>query len=122
HADRLGADLIATGHYARIDHGGQKSRLLRGRDPSKDQSYFLSAVPTTALARTLFPLGGLYKDEVRIMAKKAGLATHNKPDSTGVCFIGERDFEGFLREYLTGRPGPIRVSDGPLDGHVIAEH
>ncbi|AWN17378.1 tRNA 2-thiouridine(34) synthase MnmA [Salinisphaera sp. LB1] len=122
HADRLGADMIATGHYARIDHGGQYPRLLRGLDASKDQSYFLSAVPIEALARTLFPLGEIDKTDVRAIAKRAGLPVHDKPDSTGVCFIGERDFEGFLREYLSGRAGPVRVSGGPLDGRVIAEH
>ncbi|MES1954699.1 tRNA 2-thiouridine(34) synthase MnmA [Salinisphaera hydrothermalis] len=122
HADRLGADLIATGHYARIDHTGERPRLLRGLDPNKDQSYFLSAVPIEALARTLFPLGEIDKTDVRALARRAGLPVHDKPDSTGVCFIGERDFEGFLREYLSGRAGPVRVSGGPLDGRVIAEH
>ncbi len=122
HADRLGADMIATGHYARIDHHGERPRLLRGLDSAKDQSYFLSAVPLKALARTLFPLGEIDKTDVRAIAKRAGLPVHDKPDSTGVCFIGERDFEGFLREYLSGRAGPVRVSGGPLDGQVIAEH
>ncbi|HET7314072.1 tRNA 2-thiouridine(34) synthase MnmA [Salinisphaera sp.] len=126
HADRLGADLIATGHYARIDRSdhrdNNRTRLLRGLDPNKDQSYFLSAVPIEALARTLFPLGGIDKNEVRAIARRAGLPVHNKPDSTGVCFIGERDFEGFLRAYLSGRAGPVRVSGGALDGSVIAEH
>lgn len=122
HADRLGADMIATGHYARIDHRGECPRLLRGLDPNKDQSYFLSAVPMAALARTLFPLGEINKTDVRAIAKNAGLPIHDKPDSTGVCFIGERDFEGFLREYLSGRAGPVRVSGGALDGRVIAEH
>lgn len=122
HAERLGADWIATGHYARLDHQGSETRLLRGVDPSKDQSYFLSAVPMAALSRTLFPLGEDAKTDVRARAKKAGLPVHDKPDSTGVCFIGERDFEGFLREYLTGRAGPVKVSGGALDGRVIAEH
>lgn len=122
HADRLGADRIATGHYARLEHDGRRTRLLRGRDPNKDQSYFLSAVPLKALARTLFPLGEIDKTDVRTLARRAGLPVHDKPDSTGVCFIGERDFEGFLREYLSGRAGPVRVSGGALDGRVIAEH
>lgn len=122
HAERLGADLIATGHYARMDHTGNTPRLLRGQDPNKDQSYFLAAVPITALAHTLFPVGEIEKTDVRAMAKAAGLPIHDKPDSTGVCFIGERDFEGFLRQYLSGRAGPVRVSGGPLDGRVIAEH
>ena len=122
HAERLGADMIATGHYARMDHEGQTPRLLRGLDPNKDQSYFLAAVPVEALARTLFPVGEIDKTDVRAMAKAAGLPIHDKPDSTGVCFIGERDFEGFLRQYLSGRAGPVRVSGGALDGCVIAEH
>lgn len=122
HADRLGADLIATGHYARLDHADGRTRLLRGADPNKDQSYFLSAVPLAALERTLFPLGEIAKTDVRAMAKHAALPIHDKPDSTGVCFIGERDFEGFLRQYLSGRAGPVRVSGGPLDQRVIAEH
>lgn len=122
HAERLGADAIATGHYARLEHAGSKPRLLRGRDPGKDQSYFLAAVPTAALERTLFPLGDMQKRDVRAQARAAGLPIHNKPDSTGVCFIGERDFEGFLRQYLTGRSGPVRVSGGPLDGQTIGEH
>lgn len=122
HAERLGADLIATGHYARLVHEAQGTRLLRGIDPAKDQSYFLSAVPLEALERTLFPLGDTEKTDVRARAKAAGLPVHDKPDSTGVCFIGERDFEGFLRQYLAGRAGPVRVSGGALDGHTIAEH
>ncbi|RJS95087.1 tRNA 2-thiouridine(34) synthase MnmA [Salinisphaera sp. Q1T1-3] len=122
HAERLGADLIATGHYARLDHDAGQTRLLRGRDPGKDQSYFLAAVPMVALSRTLFPIGEIEKSDVRTLAKQAGLPVHDKPDSTGVCFIGERDFEGFLRQYLSGRAGPVRVSGGALAGRVIAEH
>lgn len=122
HAERLGADAIATGHYARLEHGDNGSRLLRGRDPGKDQSYFLAAVPMAALERTLFPLGDMRKADVRAAARTAGLPVHAKPDSTGVCFIGERDFEGFLRQYLTGRAGRVRVSGGALDGRTIAEH
>src|SRR5699024_4086369 len=121
-AERLGADLIATGHYARIDHTGAQPRLLRGTDPSKDQSYFLGAVPGSALARTLFPLGDLCKSEVRAIARDNGIGIHDKPDSTGVCFIGERDFEGFLRAHIAGTPGPIRVSGGALDGRTIGTH
>ncbi|MES1930140.1 tRNA-specific 2-thiouridylase MnmA [Salinisphaera dokdonensis CL-ES53] len=122
HAERLGADAIATGHYARIEHDSSGTRLLRGRDPGKDQSYFLAAVPMAALERTMFPLGETHKTDVRAMARAAGLPIHDKPDSTGVCFIGERDFEGFLREYLSGQAGPVRVSGGPLDGRTIGEH
>lgn len=122
HAERLGADAISTGHYARIDHDGGQPRLLRGVDPGKDQSYFLAAVPAAALAHTLFPLGELRKSEVRAIARDNGLQVHAKPDSTGVCFIGERDFEGFLRHHLAGSPGSIRVSGGPLDGNTIGQH
>lgn len=122
HALSLGADMIATGHYARLMHAATGTRLLRGRDPGKDQSYFLAAVPIAALERTLFPLGDTYKTDVRAEARAAGLPIHDKPDSTGVCFIGERDFEGFLRRYLSGRAGPVRVSGGALDGRTIGEH
>lgn len=122
HAERLGADAIATGHYARLEHGSSSSRLLRGRDPGKDQSYFLAAVPLAALERTLFPLGETHKTDVRCEARAAGLPIHDKPDSTGVCFIGERDFEGFLRQYLSGRAGPVRISGGAMDGRTIGEH
>src|SRR5699024_476346 len=86
HAQRLGADYIATGHYARIDHGGTQPRLLRGVDPDKDQSYFLAAVPSAALSRAIFPLGDLHKNDVRAIARDNGLAVYDKPDSTGVCF------------------------------------
>ncbi|WP_247739728.1 tRNA 2-thiouridine(34) synthase MnmA [Endozoicomonas sp. G2_2] len=122
HAERLGADAIATGHYARLEHDANGTRLLRGRDPGKDQSYFLAAVPMAALERTLFPLGETRKTDVRAIARAAGLPIHDKPDSTGVCFIGERDFEGFLRQYLSGRAGPVRVAGGALDGRTIGEH
>ena len=122
YAERLGADWIATGHYARIEHTDAGPRLLRGVDAGKDQSYFLAAVPAAALARTLFPLGELQKSAVRNIAREHGLGIHDKPDSTGVCFIGERDFEGFLRRYIAGSTGPIRVSDGPLAGQTIAQH
>lgn len=122
HAERLGAHAIATGHYARVEHDANGTRLLRGRDPGKDQSYFLAAVPEHALARTLFPLGESHKRDVREQARAAGLPIHDKPDSTGVCFIGERDFEGFLRQYLSGRAGPVRVAGGALAGKTIGEH
>lgn len=122
HAERLGAQAIATGHYAQLVHDDTGTRLLRGRDPGKDQSYFLAAVPMAALERTLFPLGDMHKPDVRRVARQAGLPIHAKPDSTGVCFIGERDFEGFLRQYLSGRAGPVRVAGGALDGRAIGEH
>lgn len=122
HAERLGADKIATGHYARTKRSNGQTHLLRGTDPGKDQSYFLAAVPAHALAHTLFPLGELHKSEVRAIARRNGLAVYDKPDSTGVCFIGERDFEGFLRNHIAGSTGPIRVSGGTLDGQTIGQH
>lgn len=122
HARRLGADAIATGHYARTETMMNRCRLLRGADPDKDQSYFLAAVPENALARTLFPLGELRKREVREIARAAGLPVHARPDSTGVCFIGERDFAAFLETWLPARPGPIRAMDGPVEGREIGRH
>lgn len=123
YARRLGADCIATGHYARIAHGSDGPQLLRGVDPAKDQSYFLSAVPAAALAASRFPLGGLLKKTVREIARDAGLPSYARPDSTGVCFIGERDFAAFLEGYLPARPGAIRVADaGTLWGRRIGEH
>lgn len=122
YAMRLGADYVATGHYAQIENRATDPALYRGRDPGKDQSYFLAAMPRAALARTLFPLGGLIKSEVRDHARRAGFDVHSKPDSTGVCFIGERDFEGFLRTYLDTEPGPMKVSSGPLQGRTVGEH
>jgi tRNA-specific 2-thiouridylase len=107
HAEDLGAGRIATGHYARVVHGPGGARLLRGLDPGKDQSYFLHAIPQHALARTLFPVGELPKSQVRAIAREAGLATHDKKDSTGICFIGERDFRGFLARFIEPRPGDI---------------
>jgi len=112
HARRLGADWIATGHYARLDHSKRTPRLLTSRDRQKDQTYFLHAAPTAALARTLFPLGDLIKAEVRQMATDAGFANHAKKDSTGICFIGERDFTEFLSRYLPTKPGKICTPEG----------
>jgi tRNA-uridine 2-sulfurtransferase len=114
----LGADCIATGHYARaraIDHSAQ---LLKGLDPAKDQSYFLHAVGGAQLAKTLFPVGELPKPEVRDIARRHGLITHDKKDSTGICFIGERRFKDFLQRYLPAQPGAIEN----VDGHVMGEH
>jgi tRNA-specific 2-thiouridylase len=108
HAMRLGAEWFATGHYARTEGG----RLLRGHDPNKDQSYFLHTVPGTMLARTLFPVGGLPKADVRRIAQEHALAVHDKRDSTGICFIGERPFAEFLQTYLPAQAGPIEASDG----------
>jgi tRNA-specific 2-thiouridylase len=106
YARRLGAELIATGHYARVEHR-DPPRLLKGVDPGKDQSYFLHQVAAEALAETLFPLGALTKAEVRRLARDHGLPTHDKRDSTGICFIGERPFREFLSRYVAAEPGPI---------------
>ena len=108
----LGADAIATGHYARIDRVAGRYRLLRAADKGKDQSYFLHQLGQPQLAATCFPLGDLHKGEVRRIASEAGLATAQKKDSTGICFIGERDFRGFLSRYLPSKPGEIRDPQG----------
>lgn len=111
-ARELGAARIATGHYARVDFEGGRWRLLRAADRGKDQSYFLHQLGQEQLAATLFPLGHLHKDEVRAMAAAAGLPTAAKKDSTGICFVGERDFREFLGQYLPARPGAMRTPDG----------
>ena len=116
HAQRLGADWFATGHYARTADDGRGVRLLRGLDPGKDQSYFLHTVPGPMLARTLFPVGGLPKDEVRRIAHARALPVHDKRDSTGICFIGERPFAEFLARYLPAQPGEIRTPEGRVLG------
>lgn len=111
-----GADLIATGHYARVVRAGGRYRLLKGRDPDKDQSYFLYTLGQRQLARCLFPVGGLTKAEVRRLAAEADLPTHAKPGSTGICFIGERPFRAFLQRFLAREPGEIRTPGGELVG------
>jgi tRNA-specific 2-thiouridylase len=109
----LGADAIATGHYARVQQDSNDRYLLRkGLDPQKDQSYFLHQVSSTQLAQTYFPLGELHKSDVRKIAQQLGLKTHNKKDSTGICFIGERRFRDFLTTYLSGQNGPIKSTEG----------
>ncbi len=118
YADALGADLIATGHYARVRQTSTGGQLLKGLDTGKDQSYFLHAVPGAQLARVLFPLGELQKQEVRQIAADAGLPNYDRKDSTGICFIGERRFKDFLETYLPAQPGDI-VTD---DGEVIGRH
>ena len=112
HAAALGAEKIATGHYVRTDCRDGMHRLIRGVDHNKDQSYFLYAVGHQQLARTLFPVGELEKPRVREMAEKAGFDVFNKKDSTGICFIGERNFTSFLSEYLPAQPGDIQTEDG----------
>ncbi|WP_343064711.1 tRNA 2-thiouridine(34) synthase MnmA [Marilutibacter spongiae] len=108
----LGAERIATGHYARVARVDGRQRLLRGVDRGKDQSYFLHQLGQAQLASTLFPLGELPKSEVRRLAAEAGLPTAAKKDSTGICFIGERDFRGFLSQYLPAQPGDMLTPDG----------
>ncbi len=115
-ARALGADYIATGHYARTDEVDGRYRLLRGLDRNKDQSYFLHQLGQAQLASTKFPVGELPKPAVRQLAGEAGFATANKKDSTGICFIGERDFRSFLAQYLPMQPGDIRDPDGVLLG------
>ncbi|MCC7412139.1 MAG: tRNA 2-thiouridine(34) synthase MnmA [Gammaproteobacteria bacterium] len=117
-ARRRGADRIATGHYARRDRCADRWRLLRGRDLAKDQSYFLYTLGQAQLEATLFPIGELDKRAVRSLAREAGLATHAKKDSTGICFIGEQRFRDFLARFLPTRPGEIRS----LDERVIGTH
>ncbi len=116
HARDLGADKIATGHYARIDQHAGRWRLLRGRDRNKDQSYFLHALGQEQLAATLFPIGELEKPAVRAMAQQADLPIHAKKDSTGICFIGERDFRSFLSRYIPAQQGDMRTPDGTTVG------
>ncbi|MBU6200205.1 MAG: tRNA 2-thiouridine(34) synthase MnmA [Xanthomonadaceae bacterium] len=115
-AHALGADRIATGHYARTDRVDGRHRLLRGVDENKDQSYFLYALGQEQLAATLFPVGDLPKPEVRRLAREAGLPTHDKKDSTGICFIGERDLREFLGRYIPAQRGEIRTPDGQRVG------
>jgi tRNA-specific 2-thiouridylase len=119
HALRLGADRIATGHYARVRDAGPHVQLLKGLDPAKDQSYFLHRLNQAQLARTLFPVGELPKTEVRRIAAEIGLPNAAKKDSTGICFIGERPFREFLNRYLSHAPGPILDDRGrELGRHV----
>jgi tRNA-uridine 2-sulfurtransferase len=112
HARRLGATRFATGHYARILRGAAGAELHKARDAAKDQSYFLHAVAITELADTLMPIGELDKGAVRERARQAGLPVFDKPDSTGICFVGERPFREFLGRFLADRPGPIESADG----------
>ena len=113
-----GACWMATGHYARIRRQDGRCYLIKGLDPDKDQSYFLNRLNQTQLARSLFPVGGILKTEVRRLAEEAGLPVHNKKDSTGICFIGERPFREFLARYLPTRTGEVQT----LEGKVIGEH
>ncbi len=118
YAQGLGAERIATGHYARVGRSDTGLQLLRGLDASKDQSYFLHQLGQAQLAVTDFPVGELPKPAVRQLALQAGLPTHRKKDSTGICFIGERDFREFLSQYLPVRPGELQT----VEGSVLGEH
>jgi len=118
HARRLGAEAIATGHYAGVGGEPGTRTLLRAADADKDQTYFLHALDQAQLEPAVFPLTGLTKAEVRRRADAAGFANHDKPDSTGICFIGERDFTDFLGRYIAPTPGAIVTAEG----HVIGEH
>ncbi len=115
-AFELGASHLATGHYCQVD--SSTGQLFKGADPAKDQSYFLHAIDASALRSTLFPIGHLCKPEVRELARKAGLPTSEKKDSTGICFIGERNFKSFLSQYLGFQKGPLLT----LDGKKVGEH
>jgi tRNA-specific 2-thiouridylase len=114
----LGADYIATGHYARVEHRHNASRLLRAADDNKDQTYFLYRLNQHQLSHSLFPLGDLHKTKVRQLAEQAGFINHSKKDSTGICFIGERRFKAFLSRYIPAQPGDIVDPEG----HIIGQH
>ncbi|USD19694.1 tRNA 2-thiouridine(34) synthase MnmA [Microbulbifer variabilis] len=116
YAEVLGADAIATGHYTRRRDIEGRTYLLKGLDGNKDQSYFLHAVGEGEFARSLFPLGELEKPEVRRIAEENGFITHNKKDSTGICFIGERRFKDFLEQYLPAQPGDMETPEGEIMG------
>lgn len=116
YAKRLGGDFIATGHYARTRQVDGETILQKAKDLTKDQSYFLHAVSADALAETIFPLGEILKADVRAIARDHALEVHNKKDSTGICFIGERPFREFLSTYLPVNPGPIRTPEGKMVG------
>jgi len=121
HAMTLGADLIATGHYARVRESADAGRfeLLKAVDASKDQSYFLHRLNQAQLATTLFPLGDMHKTEVRKIAAELKLPNAQKKDSTGICFIGERPFREFLNRYLSFQPGPMKTPEGQLMGQHV---
>ncbi|MSQ19877.1 MAG: tRNA 2-thiouridine(34) synthase MnmA [Betaproteobacteria bacterium] len=119
HAVSLGAERIATGHYARVQKMDDRFELLKACDATKDQSYFLHRLNQAQLSRVLFPLGELNKVDVRSMAKEALLPVHAKKDSTGICFIGERPFREFLNRYLAHQPGHMRTPEGDVVGEHI---
>lgn len=116
HAMSLGADYLATGHYARVRHHNGEYEMLRGVDDNKDQTYFLNQLTQDVLEKVMFPLGHLPKKEVRKIAAEHGLATATKKDSTGICFIGERNFKEFLSEYLPAQPGKMKTLQNEVKG------
>lgn len=118
YALKLGADYLATGHYARVDFHDGEYRLVRGVDSNKDQTYFLCTLGQYQLSKAMFPIGDIDKSKVREIALEYDLKTAKKKDSTGVCFIGERDFKGFLSNYLPAQPGDIKT----LEGEVVGKH
>lgn len=118
YANEMGADYIATGHYARTSRKDGQTYLLKGLDNSKDQSYFLHLLSQMQIKNALFPVGELQKTEVRKLALAHKLITYDKKDSTGICFIGERDFNEFIGQYIQSQPGPMLT----VDGKVIGEH
>lgn len=115
-AIELGADYLATGHYARVQNVDGSYQLLRGVDSNKDQTYFLHTLSQEQLSKAMFPIGDLPKSKVREIAERAGLATAKKKDSTGICFIGERNFREFLKQYLPAQPGEMRTLAGEVKG------
>ncbi|MCG5030317.1 tRNA 2-thiouridine(34) synthase MnmA [Mesosutterella sp. OilRF-GAM-744-9] len=122
-AMEMGADWIATGHYARTRRAEDgTTELLKGVDPSKDQSYFLHRLSQNQVSRALFPVGGMYKKDVRALARRIGLPVADKKDSTGICFIGERPFREFLERYLPTHEGEIRTPDGTPQGRCVGRH
>ena len=116
HALKLGADFIATGHYAKVQITNGRGALYKAKDREKDQTYFLHAVEPAALAKTIFPIGDYLKPQVREFAKELGLVTQDKKDSTGICFIGEKRFKSFLNEYVLAKPGDIQSTNGDILG------
>lgn len=118
HAMKLGADYLATGHYARVEYRDGEYKMLRGVDENKDQTYFLNQLTQSQLEKVMFPIGDIEKAKVREIAKEANLATATKKDSTGICFIGERNFKEFLSNYLPAQPGNMET----LEGEVVGKH
>lgn len=121
-ADKLGCEFVATGHYARIERGEDRVRILMGSDPNKDQSYFLWAINANVLPRILFPIGGMEKPAVREKARSIGLEVADKKDSTGICFVGEVNMEEFLKARLPEAPGNVVTTEGKIVGEHQGVH